>query len=433
MSLRTHSGGDAALAKPSRQPLPLAGAGLSLAALLWVQLSGPWAGDAIPRILGLIALLLLGTALLRRTTQTLRQGDGMVLAAGLLAAVFSLALYGSTVAIGGGQLAFAFWSTLSGGALAITSLRRLRGQAVAGTTPWQAIAGGAGATGERNRALAQVSGALIGATLLVLGLTVGVGWLGAIAGQYAGLLSSRGLLGLFVIAILLAGGAVFALLLLRLLVGVGVGVGGALRAPMPPGPPRAAAQRVAGPHDEPAVAAHLHDSVLQTLALIGRNADDPDRVRQLALQQERSLRDWLAGRDGATADSLAAAVRLAAQEVEDEQPGARVEVVAVGDAPMDRLSDALVRAAREAMRNAVRHAGSPVRVFVEVDGAVREVFVRDTGEGFDLAAIAEARRGVRDAIIGRMEHVGGTATIDSGPGGTEIALRATAAQERPTA
>ncbi len=171
------------------------------------------------------------------------------------------------------------------------------------------------------------------------------------------------------------------------------------------------------------VAAHLHDSVLQTLALIGRSADDPARVQQLARQQERSLRAWLAGRDEAAATSLTGAIRVAAQEVEDEVTGARIEVVAVGDAPLDRLSDALVRAAREAMRNAARHAGSPVRVFVEVEGSVREVFIRDTGSGFELAEIADERRGVRDAIIGRMEHVGGSATIDSGAGGTEIALR----------
>lgn len=426
MMLRTRFGGaqaEAALARPPRQLLPLAGAGLTILMLLWVQITGPWASDLVPSALGLLGAAMLALAVLARTVQAMRQGDGMVLAVGVLAAVFSLALYGSTVAIGGSQLAFAFWTTLTGGALCVTCVRRLQHRAAAGVTPWQAMAGGAGALGERNRVLIQLSGALIGATLLVMGFTVGISWLSDVAGQYVGLLSGRGLVLMMLAVFGLIGGVIFTIAILRLLAGlVGSSRGtGSLLAPL------AAAQRAAAPsaphHDEPAIAAHLHDSVLQTLALIGRNADDPARVKQLALQQERSLRDWLAGRDGSQADSLAAAVRLVAQEVEDEEPGVRVEVVAVGDAPLDRAADAMVRAAREAIRNAARHAGSPVRVFVEVDGAVRELFVRDTGPGFDLSAVADERRGVRDAIIGRMQHVGGSAAIDSGPTGTEIALR----------
>lgn len=426
MMLRTRLHGappETALARPPRQTLPLAGAGLSLLALLWVQISGPWAADLIPALLGLGACGLLGIALLARTVRAMRQGDGMVLAAGVLAAVFALALYVSTVAIGGSQLAFAFWTTLSGGALCVTCVGRLQRRAASGVTPWQAMAGGAGAIGERNRVLAQLSGALLGATLLVLGLTVGVSWLADTGGQYVSLLSGSGLVILMLVVFGIGGGVVVALVILRVLAGLAPGGGsGGLLAPI--SRPAAGAGQLTEPHrDEPTIAAHLHDSVLQTLALIGRNAEDPARVRQLALQQERSLRDWLAGRDGTKADSLAAAVRLVAQEVEDEQPGVRVEVVAVGDAPLDRAADAMVRAAREAIRNAARHAGSPVRVFVEVGGGVRELFVRDTGAGFDLSAVADARRGVRDAIIGRMQHVGGSATIDSSSTGTEIALR----------
>lgn len=426
MMLRTNARGAAsapALARPARQTLPLVGAGLSLFALLWVQLSGPWAGDTIPWAVGVVAVVLLGIAVLRRAIQAMRQGDGMVLAVSLLAVIFSLALYGSTVAIGGGQLAFSFWTTLSGGALCFSCVQRLRRRAVEGVTPWQAMAGGAGAMEERNRALVQLSGALLGATLLLAGLTVGVSWLADVASQYIGAFSTRGLLLMMLAVLGLGGGLALALVILRLVASLGADGNGVSFMRQSPHPDASAASRYSEPHDEPVVAAHLHDSVLQTLALIGRSADDPARVKQLALQQERSLRDWLAGRDSTKATSLAGAIRVAAQEVEDEEPGARIEVVAVGDAPLDRLSDALVRAAREAMRNAVRHAGSPVRVFVEVEGTVREVFVRDTGAGFDLAQIAEERRGVRDAIIGRMEHVGGSATIESGADGTEIALR----------
>lgn len=426
MMLRTNAQGgspDVALARPARQTLPLAGGALSLVALLWVQVSGPWASDTIPWAIGLLAIVLLGLAVLRRAIQAMRQGDGMVLAAGLLAVLFAFALYGSTVAIGGGQLAFAFWAILGGGALCLSCVQGLQRRAVEGVTPWQAMAGGAGAVEERNRVLVQLSGALLGATLLIAGLTVGISWVGGVAGQYVGLFSSRRLLLMMLAALGLGGGVVLAIVILRLVVSFGAGGGGVVLVRSRTSRDAPATARYSTPHDEPVVAAHLHDSVLQTLALIGRSADDAARVRQLALQQERGLRDWLAGRDSTTATSLAGAIRVAAQEVEDEEPGTRIEVVAVGDAPLDRLSDALVRATREAMRNAVRHAGSPVRVFVEVEGSVREVFVRDTGGGFDLAQIEEERRGVRDAIIGRMEHVGGTATIDSTAEGTEIALR----------
>ena len=170
------------------------------------------------------------------------------------------------------------------------------------------------------------------------------------------------------------------------------------------------------------VAAHLHDSVLQTLALIQRSADDPDRVVHLARRQERGLRAWLAGEDEAGSDSLAAALERAAQQVEDES-GVAVESIMGGDLVSDDRTSELVQAAREAMRNAASHGGLEVRMFLDVDPVSATVFVRDGGPGFDLAAVPETRRGVRDAIIGRMERVGGTVTIESGAGGTEVALR----------
>jgi signal transduction histidine kinase len=177
------------------------------------------------------------------------------------------------------------------------------------------------------------------------------------------------------------------------------------------------------------MAAHLHDSVLQTLALIQRQADDPKAVQQLARRQERELRGWLYG-DEAAETTLKAALLAAAAEVEDEQ-GVPVEVVAVGDCDTDEALQALVRAAREAMVNAAKHSGAErVDVYAEVDemqdGSSVEVFVRDRGRGFDLATVGEDRMGVKGSILDRMRRHGGTATIRSNPEtGTEVRLEIT--------
>jgi signal transduction histidine kinase len=174
-----------------------------------------------------------------------------------------------------------------------------------------------------------------------------------------------------------------------------------------------------------AMAAHLHDSVLQTLTLMQKRAADPREVASLARRQERELREWLAD-DGARAaeGSFAAALRAAAEAVEDDHRVA-IEVVVVGDCEVDERAEAVLAAAREALLNAARHAGDsgPIRVYGEVEDASIAVFVRDRGPGFDLAAVPRDRRGVRESIVGRMERAGGRAEVRSTPGGgTEIGL-----------
>jgi signal transduction histidine kinase len=171
------------------------------------------------------------------------------------------------------------------------------------------------------------------------------------------------------------------------------------------------------------VAAHLHDSVLQTLALMQRRVDDPREVAALARRQERELRAWLNGRRAAGDATVASALEGAAAEVE-EAHGVPVEVVAVGDAPLDPGAEALVAAAREALVNAAKFAGeSPVALYAEVAPGRIEVFVRDRGPGFDPAAVPDDRRGVRESIVGRMERHGGRATVHTAPGaGTEVEL-----------
>jgi phage shock protein PspC (stress-responsive transcriptional regulator) len=173
------------------------------------------------------------------------------------------------------------------------------------------------------------------------------------------------------------------------------------------------------------MAAHLHDSVLQTLAMVQRRADDPREVAALARRQERELRTWLSGRGAAAAGErrLEAAHEAVAGDVEREH-GVPVEVVAVGDAALDERGEALVAAAREAIVNAAKFGGgSPVSVYAEAGDTRLAVFVRDRGPGLDLAAVPADRRGVRESIVGRMERHGGRATIASSPGqGTEVEL-----------
>jgi signal transduction histidine kinase/phage shock protein PspC (stress-responsive transcriptional regulator) len=169
------------------------------------------------------------------------------------------------------------------------------------------------------------------------------------------------------------------------------------------------------------IAAHLHDSVLQTLALIQRRAGNEHDVVRLARAQERELRGWLYRDPGKEAGQLSEGIMAAAAEVEDAL-GQAVEVVSVGDVPMDERHEALVQAAREAMLNAARHGGTAVSVYLEVTDGAAEVFIKDRGPGFDPDAVPADRLGVRESIIGRMNRHGGTAAITSSPDGTEVRL-----------
>ena len=171
------------------------------------------------------------------------------------------------------------------------------------------------------------------------------------------------------------------------------------------------------------VAAHLHDSVLQTLALMQRS-NEPREMATLARTQERELRAWLYGRPPDAAETrLRDAVEEMAGRVE-AQHRVKVEAITVGDAPLDARLSALVAALGEATTNAARHSGTEsVDVYVEADDAGVTAYVRDQGSGFDLAAVPEDRQGIRESIVGRLARHGGTAEITSGSAGTEVVLR----------
>ena len=173
------------------------------------------------------------------------------------------------------------------------------------------------------------------------------------------------------------------------------------------------------------IAARVHDSVLQTLALIQRNAESPREVARLARGQERTLRSLLYG-DRATTGQFGEELRTAAAEVEDAY-AVTVDVVLVGDAPLDGDLAALAAAVREALVNAAKHSGvAAVSLYAEIEPEQVSVYVKDRGKGFDIDGIADDRQGVRGSIIGRVERHGGTVRVNSTPGvGTEVELRMT--------
>jgi signal transduction histidine kinase len=171
------------------------------------------------------------------------------------------------------------------------------------------------------------------------------------------------------------------------------------------------------------VAARVHDSVLQTLALVQRHSEEPRRVASLARRQERELRSWLYGDEAPRGDTLAGALASAADEIE-ELHGVRVELASGGDCELTDDVRAVVLAAREAMANAAKFSGADeISVYAEADDSRVSVFVRDRGVGFDRAAVPEDRRGLAESIEGRMARAGGAAVIASTAGeGTEVEL-----------
>lgn len=366
----------AALPRRGLHVLPIIGGCLAMASLGAAMIAGH-SGTPVPSvILAVGAAGCLAGEILRRFVQVIRAPEGPLIVLVTLGAVVAVLAFGAFgVGIGGviaALLAAVGTAVIGHGIAAIRTLRS------ATPTPWNAL---------RGVSLHDRSGLLLGTAGPLL------------AGLIMALVGVR----------IQRGGEAFAAVVITAAVLL-------VRAPSWR-PPRPTAGR---PPDE--VAAHLHDSVLQTLALIQRSADDPAKVTQLARQQERSLRDWLAGRNDDAPLTVAAAIRVIAAEVEREVTGATIDVVCVGEAPMDRHTEMLTQAAREAMRNAARHGSPNVRVFCETDAAGTRVYVRDTGPGLNVDQVPMDRRGIRDAIIGRMEHIDGTVTIDSGEHGTEIEL-----------
>ncbi len=160
------------------------------------------------------------------------------------------------------------------------------------------------------------------------------------------------------------------------------------------------------------MAAHLHDSVLQTLALIQHRAGASSEVARLARAQERELRSWLFDGDAAADSDVVTDLRDYAAALELDFP-VHIEVVSAG-ASDERASGEVAAAAREAMLNAARHAGGEVSVYIEGSASSIDVYIRDRGPGFDPADALADRLGVRESIVGRMRRAGGSATVRPG-------------------
>jgi signal transduction histidine kinase len=288
----------------------------------------------------------------------------------------------------------------------------------AGRRTWAAAALIAASAAALLLALGLSGGAVLGATLLVAGL--------AVVFVRGGSLRPGGSLPVLGITLLMAGAVTF------------LGNNGTSGPFIAPGAVVGALTLVVGPwiwrltqeraerirlQERADVAARVHDSVLQTLALVQRHSHDPARVEAVARRQERELRRWLYGTRVAEAVSLVDALADAAADVE-ELHGVRIELASAGDVPLDDALGELVLAAREAMTNAAKFSGADeVSVYAESGPQGVAVFVRDRGSGFDRAAVGADRRGIAESIEGRMRRAGGTATIASAPGeGTEVEL-----------
>jgi signal transduction histidine kinase len=380
-------------------------AGALLVAALAVSLGD--GGDTLP-----LALLGAGTVfalfvLVPRALTRIRRQPVLLVGAAVAAVPFVLIVFFGYFADGRAlwalpELVFALMplaiialAALGGLILIADDLRTRFGLAERGLTPWQRL------TGTADTPMPAPWRALGGLLLVGLATLLGLGYISRASG-------SGGLLSLALLLVL--GGGAAAIIAVPLLI---AGLARSDRARL----------TTAREDERRRVAAHLHDSVLQTLALVQRQAHDPAAVQRLARRQEHELRAWMAGEVELGTETLGAALRKAVAEVEDDHD-ATVELTILGERVLDRETEALAAAAREALRNAAVHAGSPIFVFVQASADGAEVFVRDEGPGFDLGRVPTERRGVRDSIIGRMKAVGGHAEIDSVPGeGTEVALR----------
>lgn len=171
------------------------------------------------------------------------------------------------------------------------------------------------------------------------------------------------------------------------------------------------------------IATRVHDSVLQTLTLIQKNADDAAEVTRLARGESRRLRSWLYEPELEPHESLVASLQAVCKDTEQEY-GVIVDLVTVGDLPWGEALDPFVAATKEAIVNAAKHAGgsASISVYCEITENSLQVFIRDRGVGFDPAEVAADRQGIRESIVGRMRRAGGSADVSSSPAGTQVTI-----------
>lgn len=172
------------------------------------------------------------------------------------------------------------------------------------------------------------------------------------------------------------------------------------------------------------VALVLHDTVLQTLALVEhRSVEDDPELALAARNADRDLRRFLFGASALPADDLEGRVRLAVERSSRHHDVDVTVNVLDLDCRVERSGqEAIAGAIGEAVTNAIKHAdATSIVVYAETDDD-GEVFasVRDDGVGFDLASVRR-RQGLDGSIVGRVTATGGRVDIVSAPGaGTEV-------------
>jgi signal transduction histidine kinase len=182
-------------------------------------------------------------------------------------------------------------------------------------------------------------------------------------------------------------------------------------------------QRARARHEERAnLADQLHDSVLQSLLVVRRDAEDPQQVRYLARREERRLRRAIADLRSEHADSFRSALLEVCDDVEDTY---RMEVESVirDDPRVTPALTAAIQATREALVNAAKHSGdSRIDLYSEATPTHVVINVRDRGHGFDEAS-RKRSGGFDNSLMARVREVGGSVSVTSSPGqGTEVTI-----------
>ncbi|MGH3842689.1 MAG: MacS family sensor histidine kinase [Pseudonocardiaceae bacterium] len=193
---------------------------------------------------------------------------------------------------------------------------------------------------------------------------------------------------------------------------------------------RRAARAEAATAERERLARSVHDSVVQVLARVRARGSQLDgeggELARLAGEQEIALRSLFSATqpDAIGEQDLAGAIqRLASSRVEISVPATTVPL------PGSDVAE-LVAVAQEALANTARHGGPAARSWVLVEDLGEEVVltVRDDGPGVDTGQLLDAegsgRMGVSHSIRGRVADLGGTLTLETGPGqGTEWEVR----------
>ncbi len=192
-----------------------------------------------------------------------------------------------------------------------------------------------------------------------------------------------------------------------------------------------AARLAASLEERDRLSRQVHDGAIQVLALVSRRGreigGETAELAELAGVQERALRRLVSSADaesrtGKMSDVGALLRRRASDRVSVSGPADPVLLDCA-------IADELYAAAANALDNSALHAGPEARAYVLLEdlGDSVTVSVRDDGmgiaEGRLEQAVAEGRIGVAKSIVGRMDWLGGSATLTTGPGcGTEWEL-----------